>query len=238
MRSFEEIKHDYINSWTTEGPNKDEIDAYFITDDLLKMWRTDFFIKNKIHLYNIITEFKENKDKKTEMKYQIDDIFYSFYLSTNDYVTDSFSYYDIPYIFKKMYENDLFDSLSYINDACYRNNKQRYFANRVESPKEPSILIHLYDGRKYTGIIPNLYYSKHFDVFEEVLKYYANTIYKKYGLYLQNSMEILIEFCKDYNLEYVEMLRKAKSDAKELDYPNNHEFKYQFLPRIDVKWEN
>ena len=96
----------------------------------------------------------------------------------------------------------------------------------------------LYLALKYAGIIPNLYYSNHLDVFDEVLKYFANVIYQKYGLYLQKVMNTIIEFCKEYNLPYVDLLNKAKEDAKKLDYPSNHEFKYQFKPRLDVKWED
>jgi hypothetical protein len=238
MRLLEEIKNEYVNSGTINYPNKEECDYYSINDAILKKWRTEAIINNRKKLDIKIDEFNGNKEKKIEKKYQIDYIFRYFYMSTNDYTTEDYSYNEIPFIFKKMYINDLFDIFSYEKDSYFKGDYQFYLANLRKTPNEPSIPIHLYDGRKYAGIIPNLYYSNHLDIFEDVLEYYANTIYKKYGLYLQDSMKILISFCNEFKLPYIEMLKKAQQDAQKLDYPSNHEFKYQYVPKMNIKWEN
>ncbi len=231
MRTIEKIKYEYLHSLTTNTPTEDEIDYYKITDDLLKKWRTQERLSNKKELYNVIIELKNCNIDDLKIKQLICDAYYYFVVSTNDYLTEDFYYYEILPIFKTVYDDDIFDFLTYDkNGWCL------YLA-KLRKSNIRSIPIHIYDGRKYAGIIPNLYYSNHLDVFDEVLKYYANVIYQKYGLYLQKVMNTIIEFCKEYNLPYVDLLNKAKEDAKKLDYPSNHEFKYQFKPRLDVKWE-
>lgn len=232
MRKLEEIKYEYLNSFTTITPSEEEIKYYKITEILLKKWRTDECIKFKSKFNNELSKFKVCNNSNVENINMMDSIFHCFVFSTNDYVTEDFYYNEIFPIFQSMYENDMFDILTYEN-----NRKQFYFANISETDSR-SFPIHLYDGRKYTGIIPNLYYSKHLDVFEEVLNYFANVIYRKYGLYLQKAMNVIIDLCKEYNLPYIDLLEKAKEDAKRLDYPNNHNFKYQFFPRLNVKWED
>ena len=232
MRTLDKIKYDYLDSFTYTNPTKEEIDYYKITDDLLKKWRTQERLSNKKEFYNQIIKLNNYDKLELENKQLISTIFYLFVNSTNDYATEDFYYYEILPIFKTMYENDIFDILTYEN-----NRKQLYLGN-ISKPDPRSFPIQIYAGRKYVGIIPNLYYSNHLDVFDDVIKYFANVIFKKYGLYLQKAMNIIIEFCKEYNLPYVDLLNKAKEDAKKLNYPSNHEFKYQFDPRINVEWEN
>ena len=232
MRTLDKIKYEYLHSLTTNTPTEEEIDYYKITDDLLKKWRTQERLSNKKELYNVIIELKNCNTDDLKIKQLISDVYYYFVVSTNDYFTEDFYYYEILPIFKTVYENDIFDFLTYD-----KNGWSLYLA-KLRKPNIRSFPIHIYDGRKYAGIIPNLYYSNHLDVFDEVIKYFANVIYQKYGLYLQKVMNTIIEFCKEYNLPYVDLLNKAKEDAKKLNYPSNHEFKYQFKPRLDVKWED
>jgi hypothetical protein len=90
---------------------------------------------------------------------------------------------------------------------------------------------------KYVGIIPSYYYCGHLEEFNKLLLYFANTIFKKYGLYFQHSMSVLIELCKDYKLPYLKILYKALKEAKNIDYPNNHSFNYDgFNIRKKVDW--
>jgi len=232
MRTLDKIKYDYLDSFTYTNPTKEEIDHYKITEDLLKKWRTQERLSNKKEFYNQIIKLNNYDKLELENKQLISTIFYLFVNSTNDYATEDFYYYEILPIFKTMYENDIFDILTYEN-----NRKQLYLGN-ISKPDPRSFPIQIYARRKYVGIIPNLYYSNHLDVFDDVIKYFANVIFQKYGLYLQKAMNIIIEFCKEYDLPYVDLLNKAKEDAKKLNYPSNHEFKYQFDPRINVEWEN
>lgn len=232
MRTLDKIKNDYLDSFTYTNPTKEEIDYYKITDDLLKKWRTQERLDYKIKFFNMLTEFNNCDNQNKEKRYMIVSVYNYFFECTNDRDTEDAYYHEILPIFKTMYENDIFDILTYEN-----NRKQLYLGN-ISKPDPRSFPIQIYAGRKYVGIIPNLYYSNHLDVFDDVIKYFANVIFQKYGLYLQKAMNIIIEFCKEYNLPYVDLLNKAKEDAKKLNYPSNHEFKYQFDPRINVEWEN
>ncbi len=232
MRTLDKIKYDYLESFTYNNPTKEEIDYYKITDDLLKKWRTQERLDYKIKFFNMLTEFNNCDNQNKEKRYMIVSVYNYFFECTNDRDTEDAYYHEILPIFKTMYENDIFDLLTY-------NEKWSPYLAKLKGPLPPMCIpIPLYIDRKYAGIIPNLYYSNHLDVFDEVIKYFANVIYQKYGLYLQKVMNTIIEFCKEYNLPYVDLLNKAKEDAKKLDYPSNHEFKYQFKPRLDVKWED
>ena len=237
IRTIKQIKSFYFETGFKNGPIDEEKEFHSITEETLMRWRTENCLEIKNELYEVIHDFDniiaKNQNEKMTFLLVVHNLFKKCCI---DNKTENSYYYEIPSIIKKLYDNNMFDILSHKN--CKFDNEYKskvIFAN--EEKKELEDLYYKYDNQKYAGIIPLLYYSNHLDVFEEVLKYFANTIYQKYGLYLQYSMNILIKFCKEYNLPYVEMLEDAKKRAKELDYPSNHEFKYQFLPRLDVKWE-
>jgi len=235
MRSLDEIKREcfiFSNKYLTD----EEIKYYSITEEKLKEWRTEKCINYKNELFDMIDSFDyilSNTEDKAKEMYSVNSVFS---LSVYDRKTEDSYYYEIPKIFKKMYENDMFDYLSY-DEYLYGNEYRTSirFANQEKSELETSSL--KYENQKYSGIIPLIFYSNHLDVFKELLEYFANTIYQKYGLYLQYSMNILIKFCKEYNLPYVDMLESAKRKAKELDYPAHHKYKYQFIKRKEVIWE-
>ena len=236
MRTLLEIQKKCYDTAFIVLPTEEERKYYSINENTLRKWRTEwvFDIRNK--LFKKIDNFPKNVSNSTDKAMEIYSINNLFSIAVYDKKTEDNYYHEMLSIFKKMYENDMFDYLSY-DEFAYGNSYRssiRFANQEISELYETSLK---YDNQKYAGIIPLLYYSNHLDVFEEVLKYFANTIYQKYGLYLQYSMNILIKFCKEYDLPYVEMLEDAKKRAKELDYPSNHEFKYQFLPRLDVKWE-
>ncbi len=235
MRSLEEIKKYYCIGLYKDNPSQEEIEFYSITNDLLKKWRTENVMIKRDDLFNTIDKLINTTDSKN--KFDLME-WIPIYFRQCTYVCDYEEYYyqEIPKILKKMYENDMFDFLSYKEYAPRTRELVRLmFANQDFSLLQPGALI--YKNQRYAGRIPLLYYSGHLGVFEDILKYYANYIYQKYGLYIQESMDVLIKMCKDYNLPYVEMLEDAKKRAKELDYPTHHEYKYQFISRVNVEWE-
>lgn len=235
MRTLEEIKYNYLHF--KKYPNEEENKYYKISNESYIKWKTDYALDKKIKLFETIDTFENesinNNEDKLILMERIDACFS---LSVQCNIYEDYYYFEIPKIFKKMYENDMFDYLTY---SEYGHNTRYYntltFANQNFTELQPRALV--YENQKYAGIIPLLYYSKHYDIFEEVLKYYSNFIYQKYGLYIQESMNVLIKMCKEYNLPYVEMLEDAKKRAKKLDYPAHHEYKYQFVSREDVEWE-
>ena len=62
-------------------------------------------------------------------------------------------------------------------------------------------------------------------------------MYPKYGLFMQEAMKALVQFCKEYNLPYTEKLLECHKKAMEEDYPSHHEYKFKCAKRDDVKWE-
>jgi len=237
MRKLEEIKYDHIIF--EKKPSKEEINYYSLTENVLKKWRTEYSIECKNELDEAIEMVIINADnKKVGRSKLMNKVSNRFFLATHDNVFEDYYYQEIPKIYKKMYENDMFDFLSYREYTPAERERRdviNLFANQDFTELQPRALV--YENQKYAGDIPLLYYSGHLDVFEDILKYYANFIYQKYGLYIQESMNVLIKFCKEYNLPYVDMLKEAKKRAKELDYPAHHEYKYQFISRVDVEWE-
>ena len=236
MKNLEDIKHDYLVLRTK--PTEEEMKFYNISLEVFIKWRTEDALEFQKKLYDDIDKICSNNvnsnDKRNLMKW----IPIHFNFAISDHILEDYYYQEIPKIYRKMYENDMFDYLSYGEYNPLQ--MQRHFtvitfANQDFTELQPRALV--YENQKYAGKIPLLYYSGHLDVFEEILKYYANFIYQKYGLYIQESMNILIKFCKEYNLPYVDMLKDAKRKAKELDYPAHHEYKYQFISRVDVEWE-
>ncbi len=237
MKNLEDIKHDYLIF--RKKPTEEEIKFYNISKESYTHWRTEHAIECKNELDEAIEMVIINADnKKVGCSRLMNIVSNRFFLATNDNVFEDYYYQEIPKIYKKMYENNMFDYLSYREYTPAERERIgviHLFANQDFSELQPRALV--YENQKYAGEIPLLYYSGHLDVFEDILKYYANYIYQKYGLYIQESMNVLIKFCKEYNLPYVDMLEDAKKRAKELDYPTHHEYKYQFVYREDVEWE-
>ncbi len=233
MNTLEDIKKYYI--YFKKYPTEEEIEYYNVQSDSYIKWRTEYAITNQTVLFKAIDKLVNNGDDENKFDLMIP-IYFG--LCTHDMIYEDYYYQEIPKIYKKMYENNMFDYLSYRNytpAARERIDVIHLFANQDFEELQPRALV--YENQKYAGNIPLLYYSGHLDIFEDILKYYANFIYQKYGLYIQESMNVLIKFCKEYNLPYVDMLEEAKRKAKEIDYPAHHEYKYQFVKRVDAEWE-
>ena len=235
MRSLDEIKREcfiFSNKYLTD----EEIKYYSITEEKLKEWRTEKCINYKNELFDMIDNFDyilSNTEDKAKEMHSVNSVFS---LSIYDRKTEDSYYYEIPKIFKKMYENDMFDFLIF-EEWMFNNLYESRIVFANEEKKEIEELYNKGENKKYAGAIPALFYSNHLDIFKEVLEYFANTIYQKYGLYLQYSMNILIKFCKEYNLPYVDMLENARRKAKELDYPAHHKYKYQFYEVRKENWK-
>ena len=232
MRSLEEIKKEYLGYHTFYYPTKEEREFYSINEKTLRKWRTEEILQQQDDLYNLIDDFKSNYKKISlkELKGKIYYIFYYFVLCVENEPFDDEYYLNIIEIMKKMYENDMFDYLTY--------QKTYSFAN-VTSPLPPDFIgtpVRWDIGKKYTGIIVQLFYTYQYDVFDEVIKYFANVIYQKYGLYLQDDMETLICFLDENRLGYVDLLKEAHKKAMELDYPSHYEFKYYLEEKKKIEW--
>jgi hypothetical protein len=89
----------------------------------------------------------------------------------------------------------------------------------------------------YIGLFPDLYNANKMDVFDRLMKIFINKVYPKYGLFLQPAMKMLIQFCKEKNLDYVDDLLICHKKAMKEDYPSHHEYKYNFKKRDEKEWE-
>ncbi len=237
MRSIEEIKRSYISDPKFGGPCRDEIEYYGFNDDIYKEWITEKLLNYQKKLLKEINHFKNIKNpiKKLEIeKFRLFDFAYFFDFCMENYPASDSYYYELPELVKKIYDNDMFDYLSY-DDLRMRMFR---FANLVYyvRPEDHGFTVDWDCGKKYTGMLIQVYYHNP-KVFEELLMYFLNVIYQKYGLYLQYDMNILTQFCYEYNLLYMNLLEEAHKKAMKLDYPSNHEFKYQFYDRLNVKWK-
>ncbi len=237
MRTLEEIKKRYLFDPHFNHPSKEEIEYYSLNDEIYKEWIIDKLSFFKMILYKKIEKFKNNLDSNSTTEDMVElfsEILDTFEDCMNYYPATYSYYFSLPELLKEMYDKDLFDYVTYEGKdiRTYR------FANFVYyvRPLDYGMTIEWHRGKKYTGMLIQVYYNNP-KVFEELLLYFANTIYQKYGLYLQYDMNILIQFCYEYNLPYLDLLYDAHKKAMEFDYPANHEFKYQLEPRKDIKWE-
>jgi hypothetical protein len=230
MRTLKEIKKAYLLSCDYDSISIEERREYNITEDKLKKWRTEYVMEKGQYFTESVEDLRDNIGPYSDEKL-FDDIFYYFAERTTDFMTEEFIYSNIIYIFEMMYECEYFDIFTFDIEA------QNRIAELRQKPKNGEIIVKIYEGREYTGIIPNLYYSNHPDILDKVLKYFCNVVYQKYGLYLQKAMNVLIEFFNKYDQKYVQLLLDSKESAKKLDYPSNHKFKYCYRKLLDLKWE-
>jgi len=238
MRTLEEIKKKYLSDPWFNHPWNDEIEYYGITEETYKEWISERLLGFRKVLYSRIDNFESNinLNNKLENILMLFSDIHSIFDSCLEYYPAVESYYlCLPDVMKKMYENNMFDYIT------YDSNKVRYsrFARLVYylRPQDRGTMIDWDRGKKYTGMLIQVYYNNK-EVFNELLLYFANVIYQKYGLYLQYDMSILIQFCYEYNLPYLDILYEAHKKAKELDYPSNYEYKYQLIKRKEIKWED
>ncbi len=236
MRTIEEVKKRYLDWPEMYGPSKEEIEYYNLNENVYKEWVTEKLLTKRKALFEKIDSFYEffksieSVDSKIN---ELADIYWHFDECMSNYTASDSYYYCLPETMKKMFDNDMFDYISYVNE-----NRQYSFAYK-NAPLDPSVRgipISYEYCHKYSGMLIQVYYHNP-KIYEELLLYFANTIYQKYGLYLQYDMNILIQFCYEYNLPYVDLLYDAHKRAMELDYASNHEYKYQLKPRKEIKWE-
>ena len=178
--------------------------------------------------FNSLYNQLELSDLQSEM-YSIKNLFH---ICMGNYPATKEYYYELPKLLKDFYENDMldfnaFNSICVVSFASVTSLlKQENYG--VAEPWQKQI--------RYGGNLIFVYYNNQ-EVFHTLLLYFANVIYQKYGLYLQSDMKTLIEFCIEFNLPYVDLLKEAHKKAMELDYPSNHEFKYQFGDRLKKEWK-
>ena len=238
MRTLEEIKKKYLSDPWFNRPYDEEIEHYGLNQSIYKEWITEELLEFKKILFLKIDQFDNvfNSIDEFNHKNMLFSDIYSIFNYCMEYYPAVESYYlCLPDVMKKMYENNMFDYIT------YDSNKVRYsrFARLVYylRPQDRGTMIDWDRGKKYTGMLIQVYYNNP-KVFNELLLYFANVIYQKYGLYLQYDMSILIQFCYEYNLPYLDILYEAHKKAKELDYPSNYEYKYQLIKRKEIKWED
>ena len=237
MRELSEIKRKYTTFGNSDRPSDEEMTQYGISDDDLREWMTEKALDNKKSMERDISSFShyifdeliEKKDKIIHMN----SIMIGFLLASSDRIFTHSYYYEILDNYKMMYENDMFDFLTY-REYGYGNeyHTRIMFANQEKIELDPQHVT--YSGQKYSGLIPPLYYSNHQEVFEEVLLYFANKIFIKYGLYLQDAMKVLIKFCKEYDLPYVSILEESITKAKACY--KNVRYKYQLIESKKCEW--
>ena len=232
MDSLEKIKKEYLEDYFINYPTKEERDFYSINEKILRKWRTEDILQKKDHLYKLIDDFKSNYKKFSlkELKAKIYDIDYHFHICVENEPFEDEYYLNIIEIMKKMYENDMFDFLTYERIYSFASITNPLPPDLIGTPARWDI------GKKYTGIIVQLFYTYQNDVYDEVIKYFANVIYQKYGLYLQDDMEMLIRFLDENRLGYGGLLETAHKRAMELDYPSHHKFKYQLEEKKKIEW--
>ena len=111
MKSLEEIKYNY-NVFRIK-PSDDEIKFYSITDEMLKKWIIERALEFQKKLYNCIDTITfeyNNSINKIELMEWIP-IYFSILILERE--CEDYYYQEILKIFKKMYENDMFDYLSF-----------------------------------------------------------------------------------------------------------------------------
>ncbi len=235
MRLLKNIKHFYKCDPCFYYPTKEEIDYYNLSDNILKGWITEKLTEYKKDLSKELDSFeKDIESNQSYAKYHIRNVFDILYLCLDNYEADQSYYDDFIYIFKEMYEKCVFDYLSYISKETIH---EFAYLLKNENPDEFHTTVAWEKNQKYGGILIQTYYNNP-KTFEELLIYFKDVIYQKYGLYLQYDMSILIQFCIEFNLPYVDLLKEAHKKAMKLDYPSNHNFKYQFCERSKNEWED
>ena len=236
MRSLEKIKEEYLFYPKINLPTKEEIDYYSLNEAIYKEWITEELYKTKELLFFELDRFDSYVNLNIGLVKKIrkiSDIYRRFDNCMEYYPANQNYYEETPLILKKVFNSNLLDFLTYDNQEG-----QYSFASLVYKikPEDLGMPLPWEDGLKYKGILIMIYYNSP-KIFEELLVFFKDVIYQKYGLYLQEAMNVLIDFCKYNNLPYVNELKESHSKAMKLDYPAHNKFKYQLKPRKIINWK-
>ena len=244
MRSLEDIKKYYFFPGDEISITQDEKEYYHITDEVLLEWRTEDQLKTQKDFIEHVSLVDKNKviwhdNYNNPIKSNLESINLSFSLAITFTDAKDEVYDNIEELFDIGLKYEIFDYYTFCRDATYtdirimRNHLYAGKDHRCKWIDDKPIVVEEW----YIGLLPKLYLANKINIFERVLNIFINKMYPKYGLFMQEAMKTLVQFCKEYNLPYLDKLLECHKKAREEDYPSHHEYKFKCAKRDDVKWE-
>ena len=243
MLTLEELKEIYIGFGDSFIIDEEKRNYYHITDEMLLEWRTEKQFnmqKNFFQYVGLINEENEfwHDNYNNKLLSNLERINVIFDLSIAYRNAKPEVYDELEHLYDVALEYDIFDFYTFKN--CTHTNSERdrnemYIGKdyRYREEGKKTIIV----DEWYIGLFPNLYKANKMDVFDRLMKIFINKVYPKYGLFLQPAMKMLIQFCKENKLEYVDTLLECHKKAMKEDYPSHHEYKYNFMKRDEKEWE-
>jgi hypothetical protein len=243
MKSLEEVKESYLGLGFEMFITDEEKEYYHITDETLLDWRTEKQLNEQKEFFQNVVLVNNNKsiwheNYNNPILSNLEGINMNFSLSIAYRNAKPEVYDELEHLYDVALEYDIFDFYTFKN-CTYTNSERK--RNRMYIGKDYR---YREEGKKtiivdewYIGLFPDLYNANKMDVFDRLMKIFINKVYPKYGLFLQPAMKMLIQFCKEKNLDYVDDLLICHKKAMKEDYPSHHEYKYNFKKRDEKEWE-
>jgi hypothetical protein len=243
MRKIEDVRKSYFREGNEIFITDEEKQYYHITDETLLEWRTENQLNEQKDFFQNVVLVNNNKsiwhdNYNNPILSNLEGINMNFSLSIAYRNAKPEVYDELEHLYDVALEYDIFDFYTFKN-CTYTNSERK--RNRMYIGKDYR---YREEGKKtiivdewYIGLFPNLYKANKMDVFDRLMKIFINKVYPKYGLFLQPAMKMLIQFCKENKLEYVDTLLECHKNAMKEDYPSHHEYKYKFMKRDEKEWE-
>ena len=243
MRKIEDVRKSYFREGDEIFITDEEKQYYHITDETLLEWRTENQLNEQKDFFQNVVLVNNNKsiwhdNYNNPILSNLEGINMDFSLSITYRNAKPEVYDELEHLYDVALEYDIFDFYTFKN-CTYTNSERK--RNRMYIGKDYR---YREEGKKtiivdewYIGLFPKLYNANKMDVFDRLMKIFINKVYPKYGLFLQPAMKMLIQFCKEKNLDYVDDLLICHKKAMKEDYPSHHEYKYDFKERDEKEWE-
>lgn len=243
MRKIEDVRKSYFREGDEIFITDEEKQYYHITDETLLEWRTENQLNEQKDFFQNVVLVNNNKsiwhdNYNNPILSNLEGINMNFSLSITYRNAKPEVYDELERLYDVALEYDIFDFFTFKNCTYTNSERER---NRMYIGKDRKCRC---DGKNiivldewYIGLFPKLYNANKMDVFDRLMKIFINKVYPKYGLFLQPAMKMLIQFCKEKNLDYIDALLECHKKAMKEDYPSHHEYKYNFMKRDEKEWE-
>ena len=243
MRKIEDVRKSYFREGDEIFITDEEKQYYHITDETLLEWRTENQLNEQKDFFQNVVLVNNNKsiwhdNYNNPILSNLEGINMDFSLSIAYRNAKPEVYDELEHLYDVALEYDIFDFYTFKN-CTYTNSERKrnemYIGKdyRYREEGKKTIIV----DEWYIGLFPKLYNANKMDVFDRLMKIFINKVYPKYGLFLQPAMKMLIQFCKENNLDYVDDLLICHKKAMKEDYPSHHEYRYNFKERDEKEWE-
>ena len=243
MRKIEDVRKSYFREGDEIFITDEEKQYYHITDETLLEWRTENQLNEQKDFFQNVVLVNNNKsiwhdNYNNPILSNLEGINMDFSLSIAYRNAKPEVYDELEHLYDVALEYDIFDFYTFKN-CTYTNSERKrnemYIGKdyRYREEGKKTIIV----DEWYIGLFPKLYNANKMDVFDRLMKIFINKVYPKYGLFLQPAMKMLIQFCKEKNLDYVDDLLICHKKAMKEDYPSHHEYRYNFKERDEKEWE-